>query len=95
MFYQFKDPHTVFVRGHCYGAFALQPFLLSSRINGEGDQEIFISGLTVFKHAPQYAHIDLDRLVNATILSFGNGTAMREMQLFMMQQGFISKGIVL
>jgi hypothetical protein len=91
VFMSLKDPHTVYSKPQCYDAAAVQPMALNSRLNANGQQEIFVDGLFAFSQAPQYANFPLQDYVGAVVTSIDGVPAMQALLDYSSTYGFLSK----
>eukprot|EP01118_Nematostelium_gracile_P005246 TRINITY_DN1643_c0_g2_i3.p1 TRINITY_DN1643_c0_g2~~TRINITY_DN1643_c0_g2_i3.p1 ORF type:complete len:587 (-),score=101.46 TRINITY_DN1643_c0_g2_i3:101-1861(-) len=88
-----KDPHTLYKKPpNCYGFNVVQPFVLSSYVDTNQTQQIFVKGLSPYASAFEYQlGINLTQYVNQTILALQSDDPFDYLLTFSILHGFISK----
>ena len=79
----------VYQKGSCYQFFALQPFVLRSRLNAQGQQEIWVSDL--YFYAKNWPSLNLQQYLNMTIVSIDGKPALQTVLKWAVDNEFESK----
>ena len=89
LFVDLHDPHTVYAKPDCYSFYMLAPLALSSRLNSDGMQEIFVKGtLKLFSGSKWDSKYD-----NMTVSEIDGVDAMQVLESYALHNTFISKDL--
>jgi hypothetical protein len=92
VFYQIHDTHTRYRKPAYYDFSFVQPFELSAQLAGDGDVELFVSGVASFVDEFDDAAL-YESMVGATVLALDGADALEVMVNFTTSYGYISKDV--